>query len=121
MVSYAARSGCDYRNVEAALQRCPSALKPRLFDTDRIQGEARRNEQPTRGGRSLVSLGPKNPGRSLAQGENVAIEAIWSGILAIPVGSLEAGAEMRAHFAMFFELQGGKIRSQHNYDCFQPW
>jgi len=57
----------------------------------------------------------------LARGNQVAVEALWVGVLEIPLGSLEAGAEMRAHFAMFFELENGKIRRQRNYDCFQPW
>lgn len=57
----------------------------------------------------------------VAQGDNVAVEATWYGVLAVGVGSLAAGTEMKANFAMFFELRGGRIRSQHNYDCFQPW
>ena len=57
----------------------------------------------------------------LAHGDQVAVEALWVGVLEIPLGSLEAGSEMRAHFAMFFELENGKIRRQRNYDCFQPW
>ena len=57
----------------------------------------------------------------LADGSRVAVEALWSGMLALPVGALPAGAEMKAHFAMFFELAGGRISSQRNYDCFEPW
>ena len=57
----------------------------------------------------------------LVQGNQVAIEAEWTGVLAIGVGTLAPGAQMKAHFAMFFELKNGKIRSQRNYDCFQPW
>lgn len=57
----------------------------------------------------------------VAQGQCVAVEAFWIGVLAMPVGTLKAGGEMRAHFAMFFECQDGRIRSQRNYDCFEPW
>src|SRR5262245_42086548 len=57
----------------------------------------------------------------VAQGQRVAVEAIWTGILAMPFGSLAAGATMKAHFAMFFELREGRIFSQRNYDCFEPW
>ncbi len=57
----------------------------------------------------------------VAQDQSVAVEALWVGMLAVPMGSLKAGAEMRAHFAMFFECQGGRIRRQRNYDCFEPW
>jgi hypothetical protein len=57
----------------------------------------------------------------VAQGERVAVEALWTGKLAIAIGSLHAGAEMRAHFGMFFECENGRIRRQHNYDCFESW
>jgi ketosteroid isomerase-like protein len=57
----------------------------------------------------------------LAQADCVAIEATWTGELAVPLGSLAAGATMKAHFAMFFELSEGRIRLQRNYDCFEPW
>jgi ketosteroid isomerase-like protein len=57
----------------------------------------------------------------IALGERVAVEARWVGVLAVSVGSLAVGSEMRAHFAMFFECQGGHIRRQRNYDCFEPW
>src|SRR5262245_47455827 len=57
----------------------------------------------------------------LAQAQRVAIEAIWTGTLAVPLGALAAGATMKAHFAMFFELRDGRICLQRNYDCFEPW
>jgi hypothetical protein len=37
------------------------------------------------------------------------------------IGALAAGTEMTPHFAMFFELNEGKIVLQRNYDCFEPW
>jgi|SRR6185295_2623360 len=58
---------------------------------------------------------------AVAQGNRVAVEAEWSGVLAIPVATLAPGDTMKANFAMFFEMADGRIRSQHNYDCFQPW
>jgi ketosteroid isomerase-like protein len=57
----------------------------------------------------------------IADGSRVAVEALWSGALAVPLGSLPAGAVMTAHFAMFFELRDGRIASQRNYDCFETW
>jgi ketosteroid isomerase-like protein len=57
----------------------------------------------------------------IADGSRVAVEAYWSGALAVPLGSLPAGAVMTAHFAMFFELRDGRIASQRNYDCFETW
>lgn len=57
----------------------------------------------------------------VAEGNGVAIEAFWVGVMAIPLGTLAVGSQMRAHFAMFFECEGGRIRRQRNYDCFEPW
>ena len=57
----------------------------------------------------------------LAQGDHVAVEASWTGVLAARLGSLAAGASMKAHFAVFFELRNGRILRQRNYDCFEPW
>jgi len=57
----------------------------------------------------------------LAQDHRAAVEARWTGTLAVALGSLEAGATMTAHFAMFFELMDGRIQLQRNYDCFEPW
>lgn len=57
----------------------------------------------------------------MAQGTRVAVEAVWSAELAVPLGTLTAGARMTAHFAMFFELSDGRIALQRNYDCFDPW
>ncbi len=57
----------------------------------------------------------------VSQGNRVAVEAKWTGVLAMSVGGLSEGAEMNAHFAMFFEFADGVIVKQHNYDCFEPW
>jgi ketosteroid isomerase-like protein len=58
---------------------------------------------------------------ALASGDQVALEVLWTGTLAIPVGSLPAGGVMRARFAVFLEFRGGKIASQRNYDCYDPF
>jgi limonene-1,2-epoxide hydrolase len=58
---------------------------------------------------------------ALAQGNQVAVEAHWTGVLSTPLGSFAAGATMTAYFAMFFEFENGRIRLQRNYDCFLPW
>lgn len=41
--------------------------------------------------------------------------------LAVPLGTLKGGSEMRAHFATLLEFRDGKIVAQRNYDCFDPW
>ena len=58
---------------------------------------------------------------SISDGDLVALEVFWSGYLAVPVDTLPADSEMRAHFSMWLEFRDGKICRQHNYDCFDPW
>lgn len=57
--------------------------------------------------------------KSYVVDDNVIIEAIWTGVLAIPVGKLAAGDEMKAYFSQIFEFKNGKILNQRNYDCFE--
>jgi ketosteroid isomerase-like protein len=58
---------------------------------------------------------------ALEQGSEVALEVIWTGVLAIPIGTLAAGDTMRAHFGVFLTFRDGLIVSQRNYDCFDPF
>ena len=53
------------------------------------------------------------------QDSTVVARVRWQGELAIPLGSLNAGDAMTAHSAIFFEFEGGLIRRQFNYDCFE--
>lgn len=72
-------------------------------------------------GQELLSSQTYEVKHALVGGDSVAVEVLWTGTLAVPFGQLAAGAQMRAHSAMFFEFKDGKIASQHNYDCFEPW
>jgi ketosteroid isomerase-like protein len=72
-------------------------------------------------GRGLLSSQKFDIVSEVAYGDRVAVEAHWTGVIAVPVGGLAAGSEMRAHFAMFFEFRKGRIHRQRNYDCFEPW
>jgi ketosteroid isomerase-like protein len=58
---------------------------------------------------------------AVAEGDHVALEVRWTGTLAIPLGSLPAGGEMRARFGVFLDFRDGRIHRQRNYDCFDPW
>lgn len=51
----------------------------------------------------------------------VIVETEWTGTLAVPLGALKPGDEMKAYFAQFFEFKDGKIYRQRNYDCFEPF
>lgn len=57
----------------------------------------------------------------VAHGATVVVEALWTGTVGATVGPFAEGTIIRARFAMFFELRDGKITSQRNYDCFDPW
>jgi ketosteroid isomerase-like protein len=59
--------------------------------------------------------------QAVASGDRVAVEFRWAGTLAVPVGSLPAGHEVRGRFVVFMEFQDGRIVAQRNYDCFEPW
>ena len=56
-----------------------------------------------------------------AEDNRVAIELDWTGTLAIPVGTLPAGGEMRAHVAIVLDFLNEKIVAQRHYDCYEPF
>jgi ketosteroid isomerase-like protein len=58
---------------------------------------------------------------SIASGDRVALEVAWSANLAIPLGTIPAGGEMHARFAVFLEFRDGTIVRQRSYDCFEPF
>jgi hypothetical protein len=58
----------------------------------------------------------------LAAKDRVALEVLWSGTLAVPLGDqLPAGSTIRARFGVFLVFEAGRIIAQRNYDCFEPW
>jgi len=72
-------------------------------------------------GRKLLSSQSYEIKSCLLDGDKLSIEVLLTGTLALAFGSLPVGSQMRAHSAMFFEFKDGKIVSQRNYDCFEPW
>ncbi len=58
---------------------------------------------------------------AIANGSEVALEVLWVGTLAMAVGKLAVGDEMRAHFGVFLTFEDGLIVRQRNYDCFDPF
>jgi ketosteroid isomerase-like protein len=58
---------------------------------------------------------------AIANDSEVALEVLWVGVLAVAVGSLAPGDEMRAHFGVFLTFRDGLISRQRNYDCFDPF
>ncbi|MET0791840.1 MAG: nuclear transport factor 2 family protein [Polyangiaceae bacterium] len=58
---------------------------------------------------------------AVEQGDRLALEAVWTATLAVPLGSIPAGGTLRAHLGMFFTFRDGRISKLHNYDCFEPF
>lgn len=59
--------------------------------------------------------------RAYADGNVVVLEVLWIGTMAVSVGNVPAGGDMRAHFAVVLEIENGRIRRQRNYDCFDAF
>ena len=72
-------------------------------------------------GKSLMARQTYEVRNAVASDNQVALEILWVGVLAVSFETIPAGGEMRAHFAMFLEFRDGKIVHQRNYDCFEPW
>ena len=72
-------------------------------------------------GRKVMSAQRFEVVNAIASGDQVAVEALWTGTLAVPLGSIPVGGQMRARFAIFLTYRDGRIVRQHNYDCFDPW
>jgi ketosteroid isomerase-like protein len=120
--------------LEAVEHTATGEALARFYTEDAIQVELPNRLNPN-GGRSdlatLLKRAEQVPNllrrqtfevhSALAEGSIVAVEATWNGVLAVPFGTLAAGATMKAHFAIFFELRAGRICAQRNYDCFEPW
>jgi ketosteroid isomerase-like protein len=105
-----------YFAADALQIEFPNALNPRGQKSDLEQLLER-----SRMGLKILKRQEYQIVTAVAQGDLVAVEARWTGVLAVDVAKLPAGKELRASFAMFFELREGRIAKQHNYDCFDPW
>lgn len=101
---------------DATQEEFPNRLNPAGGKSD-LPTILARSEQ----GKHLLKSQEYRIRNMVARGDTVAAEADWTGTLAIPLAGLAAGATMRAHFAMFFELVEGRIQRQRNYDCFEAW
>lgn len=72
-------------------------------------------------GRKVVSAQRYEIRNALVSENRVAVEAIWTGTLAIPLGAIPAGGQMRAQIGIFLEFRDGLIIRQRNYDCFDAF
>ena len=122
------------RYLEALENGAEGAALAEFFTADAVQEEFPNRLSPIGAHRDLKALldtarkGKKTLRaqkydilNSIVDGDSVALEVFWSGYLAIPVDTLPADSEMRAHLSIWLEFKDGKIARQHNYDCFDPW
>jgi len=101
---------------EAVQVELPNRLNPKGGHSD-VATMLKRSQQ----GKKLLSRQAYEIRSAVAQGDRVAVEALWTGVLAVPFDTLQPGDSMTAHFAMFFDFANGRIALQRNYDCFEPW
>ncbi|UBF29312.1 nuclear transport factor 2 family protein [Kovacikia minuta CCNUW1] len=101
---------------DAVQVELPNLLNPKGGESDLPTILARSKQ-----GQKLLSAQRYEIRSEIAQGSRAAVEVLWTGTLALALGELAAGSTIRACFAMFFEFSHGQIRSQRNYDCFEPW
>jgi ketosteroid isomerase-like protein len=122
------------RYLQAITDGVPFEELKEFFAPDVVQREFPNRLVPTGATRDLAALAEASArGRkvvtrqrfdvksAVAVGDRVAVEVGWRGTLAVPFGTIPAGGELTASFAVFFEMHEGRIRSQNNYDCFDPW
>jgi len=101
---------------DAVLEQLPNRIYP-----NGVRSGITRMAEAFEKGRKLLSSQRYEIRSCVAEGDELSIEVLWTGTLAVAFGSLSVGSQMRAHSAMFFQFKDGKIVSQRNYDCFEPW
>lgn len=123
------------RRYLQALEAAASPDELRAFFTDDVLQREYPNRLTTAGasrdmaallasnerGRAVVSTQRYDVRSATASGDTVALEVDWSATLRVPVGTLAAGDTMRASLGIFLGYRDGKICSQRNYDCFEPF
>ena len=101
---------------DAVLEQLPNRIYP-----NGLRSGPSRMAEAFEKGRKLLSSQSYEIKSCVGNGEELSIEVVWTGTLAVPFGSLSVGYRMRAHSAMFFQFKDGQIISQRTYDCFEPW
>ena len=109
-------SNLSYYATDATFHELPNRLVPqgKRYSLSDLNAAAER-------GRQAVSEERYEIVRLIADGDEVALEVVWTARLQVPLGTLQAGEVMRAHLGMFLTWREGKIVSQRNYDCYEPF
>jgi len=56
---------------------------------------------------------------AVSDGDRVALQVCWTGVLAVPVATMGAGEAWRCQSAIFLRFQGDRVVEQSDYDCFE--
>jgi ketosteroid isomerase-like protein len=106
----------EFYSPDATQVELPNRLAPR--GVTRGIGELR---EASARGREVMSAERYELRSAVAAGDRVALEVRWTGTAAVPLGSVPAGGELRAHFSVWLDFKDGKIVAQRNYDCFEEF
>ncbi|MFH8610571.1 nuclear transport factor 2 family protein [Streptomyces sp. NPDC018029] len=99
---------------EVVQQEFPNSLFP-----DGVRRDLATVLKDSERGQQVISQQRFEVHNTVAANDVVALEVTWTGTLAVPLGDLPAGHELRAHIAVFLEFRDGKIHAQRNYDCYE--
>jgi len=122
------------RYLRAIEEFAPADVMATFFTADALQKEfpnrlfagGRQHDLPAMlaasdKGRNVLASQRYELHNVVEDGDKIAAEIEWTGILRAEFGPLAAGATMRAALGMFFRFRDGKIASVHNYDCYYPF
>lgn len=106
----------DWYTPDALQIEWPNKLVPEgaTRDLDQLRAAGER-------GRAIVERQSYEVTNLVADGNKVAVEAVFRATFKLDLPSLPKGQVMQANFAMFFEMKDGRIHRHRTYDCFQPW
>ena len=106
----------DFLAPDVAFREFPNRIAPQGRTRTAVEARAAYVR-----GRDLLRSQTYDVRSVVEAGNEVAVELEWTGVLAVDMGTLPAGTEMKAHVAMFLTFHNGKIVSQRNYDCYPPF
>lgn len=117
------RSGDDFTSTALAFYADDVLQEefPNRFVTAGAQRDLQALREAGKRGKSVMRAQRFEPRKAYAIGDTVVLEVLWVGTLALNIGALQAGDEMRAHFAVFLEYRGDKILRHRTYDCFEAF
>jgi ketosteroid isomerase-like protein len=110
-----AESVVRFWHPEGVFEELPNAISPRGSSRDRAAIASSYDR-----GRALLASQRYEVVNAFGAGDQMLVEMVWTGTLKIDAGPLRAGESLRARCAAVFELRGGLIYRQRQYDCYDP-